>query len=115
MRRGPSRARRIQPAFMECGLATVSISIQVVSCQLADARGQEISVVIRRRHMLVMAGLLLCCAVLVSLLAPARTVVAQETCAARCLDAYTACYVRTKNRNQCEQVRESCIRQCQRR
>jgi hypothetical protein len=39
----------------------------------------------------------------------------QETCAAKCLQAYTACYVRTKNRNQCEQVRESCIKQCQRR
>ena len=39
------------------------------------------------------------------MLAPARTVDAQETCAARCLQAYTACYVRTKNRNQCEQVR----------
>ncbi|HEU4380149.1 MAG TPA: hypothetical protein VFR73_16370 [Hyphomicrobiaceae bacterium] len=68
----------------------------------------------RRRHMLVMLGLLLF-AVLISTFVPARTVDAQETCAARCLEAYTACYVRTKNRNQCEQVRESCIRQCQRR
>lgn len=100
---------------MDCGLAVPLISIQVVSCPVADARGQEISVVIRCRHMLVMAGLLLSCAVLISMLAPARTVDAQETCAARCLQAYTACYVRTKNRNQCEQVRESCIKQCQRR
>jgi hypothetical protein len=72
-------------------------------------------VVISRTHMLVMAGLLLFCAVLISTLVPARSVVAQETCAARCLQAYTACYVHTKNRNQCEQVRESCIKQCQRR
>ena len=68
---------------------------------------------ISRTHMLVMAGLLLSCAVLISALA--RSVDAQETCAAKCLSAYTACYVRTKNRNQCEQVRESCIKQCQRR
>ena len=99
---------------MECGLAVPLISIQVVSCPVADARGQEICLVIRRRHMLMMAGLLLSCAVLISMLASARTD-AQETCAARCLQAYTACYVRTKNRNQCEQVRESCIKQCQRR
>jgi hypothetical protein len=100
---------------MECGLAVPLISIQVVSCPVADARGQEISVVIRRRHMLVMTGLLLSCAVLISMFAPARPVDAQETCASRCLQAYTACYVRTKNRSQCEQIRESCIKQCQRR
>ena len=82
---------------------------------MAGTPGQEISQLIRRMHMLVMAGLLLSCAILLSILVPARAVDAQETCAAKCLQAYTACYVRTKNRNQCEQVRESCIKQCQRR
>ena len=73
---------------------------------------QEILSVIRRMHVLIAAGLLLCCAVLVSVLVPARAADAQETCAARCLEAYAACYVRTKNRSQCEQLREACIRQC---
>jgi hypothetical protein len=92
-----------------------SIPNQVARCPVAGGCGQEISAVISRMLMLAMAGLLLCCAVLISILAPARPVVAQETCAARCLQAYTACYVHTKNRNQCEQVRETCIKQCQRR
>lgn len=82
---------------------------------MADTPGQEISQLIRRMHLLAMAGLLVSCAILFSILVPARAVDAQETCAAKCLQAYTACYVRTKNRNQCEQVRESCINQCQRR
>jgi hypothetical protein len=100
---------------MECGLAVPLISFQVAGCSVADTYGQEILVVIGRKHVLVMVGLLLSCAVLVGILVPARAVDAQETCAAKCLQAYTACYVRTKNRNQCEQVRESCIKQCQRR
>jgi hypothetical protein len=72
--------------------------------------GQEILSVIRRMHLLIGAGLLLSCAVLISVLA--RAADAQETCAAKCLEAYAACYVRTKNRSQCEQLREACIRQC---
>jgi hypothetical protein len=65
--------------------------------------------------MMIAAALLLFCAVLVSILVPARAVDAQETCAAQCLEAYAACYLRTKNRSQCEQVREACIKQCKRR
>ena len=69
---------------------------------------------VRRRHVLIFAGVLLSCAALISILVPARTVDAQETCAARCLAAFAACYKRTQNRVQCEQVREACIKQCQR-
>jgi hypothetical protein len=66
-------------------------------------------------NVLIVAGLLLGCAVLISIFVPARAADAQETCAARCLEAYVACYKRTNNRNQCEQLREACIQQCKRR
>jgi hypothetical protein len=98
--------------FMKIGLAVASISIFGRRLHVVRSPGQDILIVIRRRHMLISAGLLLLCAVLVSMAAPAQTACAQETCAARCLDAFAACYKRTQNRTQCEQLRESCIKQC---
>jgi hypothetical protein len=68
----------------------------------------------RRGHALISAGLLLLGAVLISLVVRAQAVDAQETCAAKCLEAFAACYKRTQNRTQCEQLRESCIKQCKR-
>lgn len=69
---------------------------------------------VRRKHALILLGLLLSCAAFLSVLMPARAVDAQETCAAQCLQAFAACYKRTQNRVQCEQVRETCIKQCKR-
>ena len=68
----------------------------------------------RRMRVLIFVGLLLSCAALVGLFMPAAAVDAQETCAAKCLQAFAACYKRTQNRTQCEQLREACIKQCKR-
>jgi hypothetical protein len=81
---------------------------------MAGMPGQGILQLDRRRHVLILAGLLISCAALISVLMPVRDVGAQETCAARCLEAFAVCYKRTQNRTQCEQVREACIKQCKR-
>lgn len=67
----------------------------------------------RRFRILMIAGALLACVGVASMFMPVRPV-AQETCAARCLETFAACYKRTQNRTQCEQLREACIKQCKR-